>query len=76
MIKKVTIVLLVMLSLSILALFGLHPAALLSHSFLWLTVLIVPWIILYWLIRLTKTLEKNSPCGSNSENYLQTKFAQ
>lgn len=58
MIKKVTIILLVMLSLSILALYGLNPSALLSNSFLWLTLFIVPWIILYWLVRLTKTLEK------------------
>ena len=59
MIKKIAIILLVMFVLSILALFGMNPSYMMSNSIVWLTIFILPWIILYWLIRGVKGLEKN-----------------
>ncbi|GIN86274.1 hypothetical protein J6TS2_26600 [Heyndrickxia sporothermodurans] len=44
----------------ILNLFGINSTYVIPNSVEWATKFILPWIILYWLIRLVKNLEKNN----------------
>ena len=53
-IKKVMIILLAILILFILIQMGMEPAG----SVLWIIIFVLPFVFLYWLIRLVKSVEK------------------
>ncbi|MFB5937210.1 hypothetical protein ACE8FZ_28885 [Peribacillus frigoritolerans] len=42
----------------ILPLFNINPSYLIPNVIEWATKFILPWIVLYWIIRLIKNLEK------------------
>ena len=58
--KKVIIGIIVLFALwLLLPLIGINSSNLIPHVIEWATKFILPWIILYWIIRLVKCLEKN-----------------
>ncbi|WP_342604180.1 hypothetical protein [Peribacillus sp. FSL E2-0159] len=52
------IIVLLVLWLLILPLFNINSSYLIPNVIEWATKFILPWIVLYWIIRLIKNLEK------------------
>lgn len=58
--KKLIIAILVLFALSlILPSFGVNTSFIISNLIEWSTKFILPWIILYWIIRLVRVLERS-----------------
>lgn len=57
MFKKLGIILLVFLVITVLSVFGFNASEATSSLLTWGTLFILPWIALYWIVRLVKAVE-------------------